>query len=152
MENIKKSAMVAVLIITAIFTIGAVAQAGLIKNEQNIAQNNTGQLSMFEAEITFYVLTGEGCGCDPITGASIIAFGGEGQASGVTDDNGLCKLTLEILGEYEVEITTEDYVDINFEFNVLDDQTFTFHMFEKEESATKQVYSLNTLLSLIINR
>jgi hypothetical protein len=42
-----------------------------------------------------------------------------------------------ILGEYEVLIEAEDYRDIHFEFNVLDDQTFLFHLEEKKQSVQR---------------
>jgi len=106
---------------------------GLIANAEIIKENQKEyEPLLFDAEITFYILTGEGCGCIPIPGAVITAAGGEGNASGITDEDGKCVLTLVILGEYEVWIEADDYRTINFEFNVIDDQTFTFHLSEKE--------------------
>ena len=123
----KKITVIMILIfVLTIMTIGIIANADIVKNSQS---------ALFDAEITFYILTGEGCACKPIEGLLISAFGGAGNDSGVTDIDGKCILNLEINSEYEVFIEKEDYQEINFEFNILDDQTFTFHLFEKEESS-----------------
>ena len=107
---------------------------------------------MFDAEITFYILTGEGCACTPIPDATISAYSGEGNTSGVTDEDGLCILTLVILGEYNIIIEANGYQMIDFEFNVLDDQIFTFHMFEKRESSRSDVSLQTGLLTKILSR
>ena len=88
---------------------------------------------MFDAEITFNIYEGEGCGCKPITGAYIIATGGEGSDYGYTDEDGKCTLQLVILGEYRVQIEAENFHVIIFNFDVIDDQTFSFHMQEKKD-------------------
>jgi len=126
----------ALLMVLSTFAIGIAAEAALLKNEKKDIDNIVSQSSLSDAEITFYILTGEGCACEPIPGVSIAAFGGEGNDSGVTDEDGMCILTLEILGEYEVIIEAEEYITINFEFNVLDDQTFTFHLFEEDDESS----------------
>jgi hypothetical protein len=145
-----KIIFMALLMVLSTFAIGIAAEAALLKNEKKDIDNGISQSSLSDAEITFYILTGEGCACDPIIGASIAAFGGEGNDSGVTDEDGMCILTLEILGEYEVIIEAEEYITINFEFNVLDDQTFTFHLLEADdESSTREGSLLNRLLTKI---
>ena len=60
-------------------------------------------------------------------------------------------LTLVILGEYEVIIEAKEYQEIDFEFNVLDSQTFTFHMFEKGDSSSKEVSLFYRLVTNIFN-
>lgn len=152
MKRMKTTVLVIILMILATFAVGIAAEAVLTKNEQKNTRNDIGQQSLFDAEITFYVLTGEGCGCDPIPDASIVAYGGEGSVSGVTDEDGMCVLTLVILGEYEVIIEAEEYQEIDFEFNVLDDQTFTFHMFEKDDSSSKEASLFYRLVTNIFNR
>lgn len=137
MKRIKLGVLVIGLIVMAAFSISVASNSELEETRyeaarQELIEKDVNQLSFFEAEITFYILTGEGCGCTPIVGASITAAGGEGNASGVTDEEGKCILTLVILGEYEVWIEAEGYRTINFEFNIIDDQTFTFHLDEKD--------------------
>jgi hypothetical protein len=152
MIRVKTTSLVVILMVLATFAVGIAAEAGLMKNEQKDAQNDIPQQSLFDAEITFYVLTGEGCACEPIPGAEIFAIGGEGSDSNVTDEDGMCVLTLVILSEYDVFIEADDYQEIHFEFNVLDDQTFTFHMFEKEETSAHAVPLLQRLITKILSR
>ena len=135
MKRKKTIGLVVILMVLASLSIGIAAEAALIQNEYN----KNSQPQLFDAEITFYVMTGEGCACTPIEGALVAAYGGEGNDSGVTDDDGMCVLTLVILGEYEVYIEAEEYGTVYFEFNVLDDQTFTFHLFENPESSSQTV-------------
>jgi hypothetical protein len=118
------------IFVSTIITVGFIANADILQNDQQIYQT-----SIFDAEITFYVLTGEGCGCTPIKGVSVSAYGGEGNDSGVTDEDGMCILTLVINSEYEVYIEGEGYHNIDFEFNVIDNQMFIFHLFEKKGSS-----------------
>ena len=131
MKRIITTIFVFILMALMTFAVGITAETNLIKEEQaKIAQQ-----TMFEAEVTFTIQTSTGCGCDPIPGATINAYGGEGSVSGVTDDQGVCVLTLVILGEYEVIIEADDYQEIDFEFDVVDDQSFIFHMYETDESS-----------------
>ena len=131
----KTTALAVILMVLTTAAIGFVAEAALIQNEEK----NNPQTLLFDAEITFIVMTGEGCACTPIPGATVSAYGGEGNDSGVTDDDGMCILTLVILGEYEVYVEADGYGIVYFEFDVIDDQTFTFHMFEKPESIAQTV-------------
>ena len=136
-----------IIITLSIFTIGINAKDIFLNNKQQKIQDEISQQALFDAEITFNILTGEGCACTPIPGTIISAYSGEGNTSGVTDEDGLCILTLVILGEYNIIIEADGYQMIDFEFNVLDDQTFTFHMFEKRESSQSGIPSEYGLLS-----
>ena len=147
MKRQKMTAFLVISIFLMTLTIGIAANATLIQNEQNNSQP-----LLFDAEITFYVYTGEGCACTPIPGATVYAFGGEGSDSGVTDVDGKCVLTLVILGEYEVIIEAEEYQTVDFEFDVIDDQTFIFHMFETPESTTHVVTLFQNLITKILAR
>jgi hypothetical protein len=152
MIRLKSTFIVVILIVTSIFTIGINAENIFINNNQEIVQDGINQQALFDAEITFYVLTGEGCACTPIPGAKISAYSVEGNTSGTTDEDGLCILTLVILGEYEIFIEADGYQMVNFEFNVLDDQIFTFHMFEKRESSQLGVTFQSGLNTKILSR
>ena len=147
MKRMKTTVLVIFLMVLATYSIGIAAETANVKNQQN----NIPQQSLFDAEITFYILTGGGCGCSPIPGVSI--FGGsEPGEYGVTDEDGMCVLTLEILGEYEIYIEAEKRLGIEFEFNVIDDQTFTFHMFKKDDSSLSETSLLYRLVTNILNR
>ena len=134
----------------SILTVGIVAEAALIKNNEKKINDNNPQNSMFNAEVMFTIQTGEGCGCDPIKDVKVSAYSGEGHIDGITDENGICVLSLVILAEYEIIIEAEDYQNINFEFNVIDDQNFIFHMFEKKDSSSKTSSSIYEILSNIL--
>ena len=151
MKRMKTTVLVIFLIVLATFSIGIAAETAIVKNQQKNIQNNKQQQSLFDAEITFYILTGDGCGCNPIPGVSIYA-GSEPGEYGVTDEDGMCVLTLEILGEYAVYIEAEKRLEIEFEFNVIDDQTFTFHMFKKDDSSLSETSLLYRLVTNILNR
>jgi hypothetical protein len=152
MVRAKSAILVVILMVLSTFAVGIAAEAVLRKNVKENIQNNIGQQSFFDAEITFIILTTEGCGCDPIPGITVSAFGGEGNDSGVTDQDGKVILTLTILGEYEVNIEGEGYIPIEFEFNVLDDQQFIFHLAEKDESSTNSFSILQNLVTKILSR
>lgn len=122
------------LVLVLIISIGLSASASIV----NINKNNISKTNLFDAQITIYIYQGEGCGCKPIEGATIFASGGDGNDSGVTDVDGKCILTLQILGEYRIRIDVEHYTTVLFDFNVIDDQTFKFHMQAKNTSSTSQ--------------
>ena len=155
MKRMKATVLVVILMVLVTIAVGIAAEATFMKknkvNDEIQIENGT-QSMLFDAEITFYVLTGEGCGCDPIPGVSIQAFGGEGSVSGVTDEDGMCVLTLVILGEYEVIIEIDEYQTIDFEFNVLDDQTFTFHLIEEKISSEHTVSLFHNFMRNIFKR
>jgi len=159
MKRLKTIILVVILMVFVSFTIGIAVEANLLKNQQkenSISDQkqieNVAQSTLFDAKISFYVLTGEGCACTPIPGVSIIAIGGEGNDSGVTDNEGKCILTLVINGEYEVYIDVEGYQKNYFEFNVIDDQTFTFHLFEKKDTSSSTLPLLYRLVGNIIEK
>lgn len=147
-----KTIFIVILMVLSTLTIGIAAEATFMKNEQRDIKNDITQPLLFDVEITFTIQTGEGCGCDPIPGVLINAFGGEGSAQGITDEDGICVLTLVIGGEYEVLIEPEDYQTVDFEFDVVDEQTFIFHMFEKEESSIQTTSLLYNIFSKLVSK
>ncbi len=145
-----KTIFIVILMVLSTFTIGIAAEANFTKNEQKEIKNDAAQSLLFDVEITFTIQTGEGCGCTPIQGVSIFASGGEGYDEGITDENGICVLTLVIGGEYEVLIESENYQTIDFEFFVIDEQSFIFHMFEKEKSSIQTTSLLYSIFSKLV--
>jgi hypothetical protein len=152
MKRTKTTIMLAILMFLAVITVGIAAKAVLMKNELDNTKKEIGQQLLLEAEITFYIYEGEGCACKPIFGASIYA-GGEPGESGFTDEDGRCVLTLETFSEYRVYIEAEDFHKVIFDFDVIDDQQFSFHMQEKEEnSSTREAFIFNDLLRSIFEK
>lgn len=127
MKNVKISLLVVILVVLSSTAIGIAANANIAKNDEG----KINQQTMFDAEITFYIHEGEGCGCVPIVGAHVYASGGAGYDEAYTDEDGMCALTLEILSEYRVSINAEDFMPVLFDFDVQGDQTFGFHMQER---------------------
>ena len=150
MKNVKITIFVVILMVFSTFTIGIAAEEVFMEKTSVKENNNNAQPALFDAEVTFIILTGEGCACDPIEGVTVIASGGESTDQGVTDENGTCVLTLVVLGEYEVFIIKDGYLDINFEFNVLDDQTFTFHLLKKEVTSPQTISIFQSIISRLI--
>lgn len=146
MKKIKIYVLIAILVVLATFAITVDAlnikmqQANQIGRQKHIV-NGYGQQSLFFAEITFNLYEGSGCGCTPVRNASITAWGldVEHNASGITDDDGKCILQLEINYNYRVTIEAEGFQTVMFDFLVLDDQPFVFHLGEKGGSSLKEV-------------
>ena len=148
MKKMKVSVLMAVLVVLATFafavTVDAVnmrtQQANQISGQKHIINGYNPQ-SLFFAEITFNLYEGTGCGCVPVRNASITAWGldVDHNASGITDDDGKCILQLEINYNYRVTIEAEGFQTVMFDFLIIDDQTFVFHLGEKGGSSLKEV-------------
>ena len=150
MNNIKKSIFLTSLITFLIISVGLVGQAAIVNNFPYMEKTSDDieKQNFFEAELTFFLYEGEGCACEPIVGATFSAIGGDGNDSGVTDEEGKCVLTLIINSEYRIYIEAEKFHRIIFDIEVLDDQTFKFHMENKDVSSV----NVNTMLQKILTR
>jgi hypothetical protein len=148
MRRSKISILMAILVVLATFvfaiTVDAVnmrtQQANQIVGQKHIINDYNPQ-SLFFAEITFNLYEGTGCGCVPVRNASITAWGldVDHNASGITDDDGKCILQLEINYNYRVTIEAEGLQTVMFDFLILDDQTFVFHLGEAGGSSLEEV-------------
>jgi len=147
MGVIKMKQNLLIILIASIFIIASVAigtTAGITKlntqtNEMSNQQinENFAPASMFTAIINFQLYIGDGCGCHPVEGVSISAWGLDidDNDSAITDEDGFCSLELEINYNYRVTIEVEGYQTVMFDFLVVGDQDFTFHLQEVEESS-----------------
>ena len=140
----KKIIFFTTLVILASFTIGSTAQSIIMKAEQKNITNKPVESNFFDAEITFNIYEGEGCGCRPIADAYINATSSDGADYNITDENGTCILNMVINSEYRVTIEAQDYNTIKFDFNIIDDQTFRFHMGEKNGGSTQNIPQFNS--------
>ena len=127
------------VVLLAVFSLIVAANAGYVSS--NLKSQKTTQMmntqTDFYANITFNVYEGEGCGCVPLRGVPLNATGRDTDhfTSGVTDDNGTCVLQLEYDKTYRVSIQAVDHESVLFDFVVLDNQAFSFHMKVIEESS-----------------
>jgi len=136
MRRMMTSLLMAILVVLATFAITADAtnmKSQQVKNSINVQKNVINgykQQSLFNAEITFYIYDGYGCGCTPIRNASITAWGldVDDNTSGTTDDHGKCILQMQINYNYRVTIEADGYQTVSFDFLVIDDQTFVFRL------------------------
>ena len=135
MKRVRTTILLVVLIIFATYVIGVAAESVLMKNNQQNLNNEYDKLSFFDAKIIFTILINDGCGCNPIEGATIVATGGAGYEENVTGIDGTCVLQLEINSIYTISITAENYIPIIFEFDIIDDQFFNFQMTLIDDSA-----------------
>ncbi len=147
MKRVKTTILVVILMILSTVAIGIAAESVITKNQEKNINNQVNQRSFFDAEIKFTVVVDDGCGCNPIEGAIIKAYGGSGYNEGVTDKNGTVIFYLEINAEYRVEIESENYLKILFDFDIIDDQYFVFQMIKKEKSSLS-----DTLIQYLVNR
>jgi len=150
MKKIRSVVLKIAIMLLVIFSLIIAANAGYskVQHEQELNISRNGDRSEFYAEISFYTYEGEGCGCQPVRNAPIFAQGldTDHSASNTTDDDGLCVLELEYDATYRVTIEVDAFQMVLFDFVVIDDQTFTFHLQEEEESSTPNVFSLHNLL------
>jgi len=127
------------VVLLAVFSLIIAANAGYVSS--NLKSQRTTQMmntqTDFYANITFNVYEGEGCGCVPLRGVPLNATGRDTDhfTSGVTDDNGTCILQLEYDKTYRVSIQALDHESVLFDFVVIDNQAFSFHMKVIEESS-----------------
>ena len=133
------------VVFVAIFSLIIAANAGNISRSQNTSQRMSAPVG-FYANITFNVFEGDGCGCVPLREIPINATGRDTDhsATGLTDENGTCILGLEYGKTYRVSIQAADHESVLFDFVVIDDQAFSFHMKIIESSIP--VYSFIQLI------
>ncbi|MDH7507749.1 MAG: hypothetical protein QHH15_08215 [Candidatus Thermoplasmatota archaeon] len=128
-----------ILIICVTFSIGTAAQSLFTILEKTSSINHETRKTNFEAKITIYVFNGVGCSCKPIVGAYVNATGSEGPLFNITDEDGKCVLNLTIYSEYRITIEAENYHTVMFNFDVVYDQTFKFHMGEANEDSMQNL-------------
>jgi hypothetical protein len=132
MKKISSAMVKIAVVLVAVFSLIIAVNAGYVSN--TVQNNKTtpvkGTLSDFYANITFNVYDGEGCGCVPLRGVPINATGRDTDhsTSGLTDDNGKCVLQLEYDKTYRVSMQEQDHESVLFDFVVIDNQEFSFHM------------------------
>ena len=135
----------------ATFSLVIAANAGYIAvqpERQEIKASGNAYQSEFYAEISFVVYGEGGCqGCE-IPYAAVEAYGIDTSHfdTNITDIYGSCVLELEYDATYLVTIEVEDYYLVMYDFKVLDDQPFSIHMQQEEESSSPNLSILYTLL------
>jgi len=152
MKKIKSAVFKTAIMLLAILSLIIASNAGysIIQPEKKeIKIYGNGDRSEFYAEISFSVYGEEGCqGCE-IPYVTVEAYGRDTDHfdTNITDIDGFCILELEYDATYRVTIEVEGYHLVMFDFKVLDDQPFAFHMMEEEEeSSTSSMSVLYTLL------
>jgi len=139
------------IMLLAILSLVIAANTGYsaIQHEtQEIKTSGNEALSEFYAEISFGVYGEGGCqGCE-IPYAAVEAYGLDTDHfdTNITDIYGSCILRLEYDATYRVTIEVEDYYLVMYDFKVLDDQPFSIHMQQEEESSSPNLSILYTLL------
>jgi hypothetical protein len=149
MKKVKTSILVVILMILSTFVIGVAAESAFIKNQIKTSNSSVSDQPLFFTEISFKIVINDGCGCNPIEGVTVAAFGGAGNDVNVTNIDGTCILVLEIDSIYTVEITAEGYVPIIFEFVVIDEQYFVFEMSIIEDSVNSNFQAFQHIIDLL---
>jgi hypothetical protein len=139
MKKLSSAIVKMVVVLVAVFSVMIAANAAYVSHayrSEQTAQKSSASTE-FYAAITIHLYQGEGCGCVPLREVFINATGRDTDhsASNVTDQNGMCILFLEYDKTYRLRIEQKDYESVLFDFVVLDDQTFSFHVKEVETSA-----------------
>jgi hypothetical protein len=149
MKKVKTTILVVILMVLSTYVIGVAAESVLIKNQVEKTNENINDNPFFFTEITFTIVINDGCGCNPIEGVTISAYGGAGFDENVTNIDGMCILVLEIDSVYTVTITSEDYIPIIFEFVVIGEQYFVFQMSLKDESVSSIMPAFHQIMNLL---
>lgn len=141
MKKVSSAIMKMGVILVAVFSLIIAANAAYVSTVNPAEQRaeNSSASTDFYAAITIHLYQGEGCGCVPLREISINATGRDTDhsASNVTDQNGMCILFLEYDKTYRLRIEQEEYESVVFDFVVLDDQAFSFHVKEIETSVQR---------------
>jgi hypothetical protein len=142
MKSLKTSAIVLSMLLIASSLIAAASTVSLQSSDDISAtgegNQNPNPLTSY-AEISCYLYEGDGCQCIPVRFVEIYTYGldTDHNDSNITDENGFCILRLEYDQTYRVIIEVEEFEKIIMDFIVIDDQTFAFHLQEKEDSSTQ---------------
>jgi len=141
------------ILIIGLFT--AIVAANSITPNQTYIVEDVQQKSTldprFFAQISFLLSEGDGCGCTPMRQVPIWAEGltTDHNATGLTDDDGILILELEFDQQYRIHIDFEGFQRVLFDFVVIDDQAFTFHMKQKNTPVPISFPRISQLLQQI---
>ena len=154
MKKIRYAVFTTAIMLLAILSLIIAANAGygtIQQEKKEIDISSNGDRLEFYAEISFTVLGAEGCQDCEIPNVAVEAYGRDTDHfdTNFTDSEGFCILRLEYDATYRVTIEVEDFSMVMFDFMVIDDQPFTFHMQEEEDSATPNVSLLYNILQRI---
>jgi hypothetical protein len=154
MKKIPSVVIITALMLLTIFSLIIVANAStnLFEYTRGKNINNGGNPIEFYAKISFTVFEGEGCACEPIPLTSISAYGRDTDHfdTNITDIYGFCVLELEYDATYRVTVEIEEFQKVIYDFKVLDDQPFSIHLQEIEESSnTNRFFTYNVIQHLI---
>jgi len=144
------TAIMLVIIFSLIFA--ANANNNLIQPLSEVTKTDNGEPIEFYAKISFSVFEGEGCACQPIPYTSVSAYGRDTDHfdTNITDSYGFCILELEYDATYRVTVEIEEFQKVIYDFKVLDDQPFSIHLQEAEESSNPSILRLYNVLPRLI--
>ena len=155
MKKISSTLVKITVVFLAVFSLIIAANAGYVSS--NLKSQKTTQImntqTAFYANITFNLYEGEGCeqGCIPLRGVTINATSRDIEhhnTSGVTDDNGNCVLQL-MYTTYRISIQEKDHESVLFDFEVIDDQAFSF-LIKKIETSSNRFSFIQMMLQKIL--
>jgi hypothetical protein len=154
MKKISSAIIKIAVVILAVFFLIIAANAGNVSNTPNVEKKTESKnvLTEFYANITFSVFEGEGCECVPLRGSFINATGRDTDHSafGVTNDKGVCVLQLQFDKTYRVSVQISNHESVLYDFNVLDDQSFTFNLKKTQASSTFVPLSMHAILQRVL--
>jgi len=152
-----------VLMLVSIFSFTVNISATIIKDKTQNNETSNVQVKLVSentesfqsyAEITIFVYEGEGCACEPLFEVDIWAYGMDigHNDTNLTDEEGMCILRLEYNFNYRVTFEKEGFQTVKFDFLVLDDQTFVFHLQEEESIPITKNAIIHKVLSRLKSR
>jgi len=155
MKKLSSAMVKMAVVLVAVFSLIIAVNAGYVSDSptsQKTPEMNTTQTD-FYANVTFNVFEGDGCGCVPLRSVPLNATGRDTDhsTSGLTDDEGQCVLQLEYDKTYRISIIEADHESVLFDFVVIDDQVFSFHMKEVETSSVAHFFRIQMILQKLLS-
>lgn len=154
MKKISSAIVKMVVVIIAVFSLIIAVNAGNVSDNLNPQKEIEIQNTQrdFYANITFNIYKGDGCGCIPLRGIHLNATGRDTDhsTSGLTNDDGRCVLQLEYYKTYRISIQETNLESVLFNFVVIDNQMFSFHIKEIETSSLYNFSFIQIILQRIL--
>jgi hypothetical protein len=131
MKKLSSAVVKMAVVSLAIVSLIVAANAGYTSGDHPEKNNNNGNAPTdFYANITIRVFEGEGCECVPLRNVTVNVIGRDTDhyTSNVTDSMGSCVVYVQFDKTYRINISDSSHQSAMVDFNVIDNQVFTFSL------------------------
>jgi hypothetical protein len=131
MKKLSSAMITMAVMMLAIVSLIVAANAGYVPFTPSAEKNKPVYAPTdFYANITIRVFEGEGCECVPLRDVTVNVIGRDTDhyTSNVTDGSGSCVVYLQFGKTYRINISDSSHESAMVDFNVIDNQQFTFSL------------------------